>query len=282
MLAVLGGLGAALAFSVTTLLYARAARLLNPMVVTAWVMLFGLVVAGPLALARGIPAGLHGAALGWLGVAGVGNVTGLVLTNAALRTGKVGVVGPIVSTEGAIAAVIAIVAGEHLSASSAVLLVVIAVGIVAAGITRNGTVATASAKPAVLAIVAACCFGASLYATARAGALLPVFWAVLPARVVGVAALTTPLALSGRLRLTRAAAPIVVVAGLAEVVGFVSYTLGARHGVAVAAVIASQFGAISALIAFLLFGERLRRVQVVGVALIAVGVATLSALQAAS
>jgi len=281
MLAVLGGLGAALAFSVTTLSYARASRLLEPPVTTAWVMLVGLVVAGPLALARGVPAGLHGSAIAWLGVAGCGNVTGLVMTNAALRTGRVGVVGPIVSTEGAIAAVIAVVAGEQLAVSSALLLVVIAVGIVAAGITSGEAVSAASARPAALAVAAAGCFGASLYATARAGAVLPVLWAVLPARVVGVAALTVPLAVSGRLRLTRAAVPIVVVAGLAEVVGFVAYTLGARHGVAVAAVLTSQFGAISALIAFLFFGERLRRVQVAGVMLIAVGVAALSALQAA-
>jgi drug/metabolite transporter (DMT)-like permease len=279
LIAVLGGLGAALAFSITTLVYARASRLLGPAVVTAWVMLVGLVVALPFALAGGFPDRLHGGVTAWLVLSGCGNVVGLVLTNAALRRGQVSVVGPIVSTEGAIAAVIAVLAGERLGTSSGAALAVIAVGIVAAGITRSESAAGASAKPAGLAILAACCFGASLYATARVGDVLPVIWAVLPARLIGAAALAAPLAASARLRLTRAAAPLVIAGGLAEVAGFASYTLGARHSVAVAAVIASQFGGISAVLAVLLFGERLRRVQIGGIVLIVAGVAALSALQ---
>jgi multidrug transporter EmrE-like cation transporter len=48
----------------------------------------------------------------------------------------------------------------------------------------------------------------------------------------------------------------------------------------VSAVLASQFAALAALAAFLLFDERLARVQLAGIAVIAVGVATLTALQA--
>lgn len=279
MIAVLGGLGAALAFSITTLVYARASRLLGPALVTAWVMLVGLAVALPLAVLGGLPDHLHGTAIAWLALSGCGNVAGLVLTNAALRRGQVSIVGPIVSTEGAIAAVIAVLAGEHLGASSGAVLAVIAVGIVAAGIRRSETAAGASAKPAGLAILAACCFGASLYATARVGDVLPVIWAVLPARLIGAVALAAPLAVSARLRLSRAAVPLVVAGGLAEIAGFVSYTLGARHSVAVAAVVASQFGGISAVLAYVLFGERLRRVQIGGIVLIVIGVAVLSAIQ---
>jgi drug/metabolite transporter (DMT)-like permease len=80
--------------------------------------------------------------------------------------------------------------------------------------------------------------------------------------------------------MTRRAAPLVVAAGLCEVLGFVSFTLGARHGIAVAAVLASQFAAIAAVAAYVLFGERLARVQIAGVAAIVAGVAVLSALQA--
>jgi multidrug transporter EmrE-like cation transporter len=60
----------------------------------------------------------------------------------------------------------------------------------------------------------------------------------------------------------------------------VSSTLGARHGIAVAAVLASQFAAIAAVVAYMLFGERVARVQVAGVAAIGAGVAVLSALPA--
>jgi multidrug transporter EmrE-like cation transporter len=45
-------------------------------------------------------------------------------------------------------------------------------------------------------------------------------------------------------------------------------------------VIASQFAGIAAVAAFVLFGERLSRVQIVGVVVIAVGVAALAAMRA--
>jgi drug/metabolite transporter (DMT)-like permease len=68
-----------------------------------------------------------------------------------------------------------------------------------------------------------------------------------------------------------------VVSGLCEVAGFASYTIGARHGIAISAVLASQFAAFAAVGAFLLFRERLTRLQILGIAAIAVGVAVLSA-----
>ena len=68
--------------------------------------------------------------------------------------------------------------------------------------------------------------------------------------------------------------------GIAEVVGFASFAVGARHGVAVAAVLASQFAAIAAVAAYVLFQERLGRIQIVGVTTIVVGVAVLTWLQA--
>jgi hypothetical protein len=56
-------------------------------------------------------------------------------------------------------------------------------------------------------MAASLAFGISLYATARAGAELPVSWVVLSARAIGVVALALPLALTRRLELTRSAVP---------------------------------------------------------------------------
>jgi drug/metabolite transporter (DMT)-like permease len=53
----------------------------------------------------------------------------------------------------------------------------------------------------------------------------------------------------------------------------------AQYGVATAVVIASQFAAIAAIAAYFLFGERLARVQVAGVGVIALGVGVLSVLR---
>jgi drug/metabolite transporter (DMT)-like permease len=107
-----------------------------------------------------------------------------------------------------------------------------------------------------------------------------VAWVVLAARVIGVAALALPLALARRLRLTPAALPLVVASGLCEVAGFFSYTGGARHGIAVAAVLSSQFGTLAAIAGYALFGERLSRVQVAGVGAVIIGVAMVSGLTA--
>jgi drug/metabolite transporter (DMT)-like permease len=88
-----------------------------------------------------------------------------------------------------------------------------------------------------------------------------------------------PLALTARLRLTRRALPLVVASGIAEALGFALFAVGSRHGIAVSAVLASQFGAIAGVAAFLLFRERLAAVQLAGVAMIVVGVSLLSILQ---
>jgi len=57
------------------------------------------------------------------------------------------------------------------------------------------------------------------------------------------------------------------------------YVVAASQGVAVAAVLSSQFAAIAAVGGFLLFRERLQRLQLVGVVAIAVGVTVLSVIR---
>ena len=281
MVAILGGLGAAAAFGTATLSASRGTRLVAPQVFLAGVMLVGLIVVLPAVLVQDLPA-IGGTDAGWLTLSGAGNVVGLLCAYAALRIGKVGIVAPIVSTEGAIAAVIAVAAGEGLSRAAGGTLAVIACGIALAGATRDADEAAADAGRGglLLAIAAALAFGISLYATARVGASLSIAWAVLPARAIGVAAVTLPLAASRRLVLPRGALPFVLLSGVCEVAGFGSFAIGSRHGIAVSAVLASQFAALAAVAAYFLFGERLARVQIAGVVAIVAGVGVLSALQA--
>lgn len=283
MIAILGGLGAAVAFAATALCSSRSTRMISPASVLAWVMLTGLVIVLPWAALEGVPEDLDRGSVTWLTVAGLGNVAGLLLVYSALRIGKVGVVAPIVSTEGAIAALVAVIAGERLSTGAGVTLGVIAAGIVLAAAARDGSPEADPAPPwliAAYALAAAVAFGLSLYATARAGADLPVAWALLPPRLAGVLLVALPLLCTTRLRLTRAAAPLVLAAGLAEIAGFALFVVGSRHGIAVSAVLASQFGAVACLAAYVLFRERLTRVQLAGVATIVAGISTLSWLQA--
>jgi drug/metabolite transporter (DMT)-like permease len=284
--AILGGLGAAIAFAAATLCSSRSTRMIGEAPVLGGVMAVGLLAVAPFILLGPGPGPLDRTTLGWLAVSGVGNAGGLLLAYRALRFGQVGIVAPIVSTEGAITALIALLAGESLSAAVWATLAVIVAGIVLSAAHDDdasgpGVVSRADARHAALfAVGAALAFGVSLYGTGRLSDDLPVAWLVLPARLTGVVAVALPLLLARRLALIRRAAPLVLAAGLGEVLGFVSFTLGARHGIAVAAVLASQFAAIAAVLAFALFGERLARIQVAGVAAIVSGVAVLTALTA--
>jgi len=278
VIAILGGLGAALAFAVTTLCSARASRSIGALATLGWVMLVGLVPAVVAVLAWGGDAP-QGSQFGWLALSGLGNVVGLALVYAAMRRGQVGVVAPITSTEGAVAAVIAIALGEEISTGVGVSLAAVVVGVALAA-AAPGVEGKTSPVAVALACSAAVAFGAGIYATGRVSQELSIAWAMLPARAVGVVLVTLPLLATRRLPRPGQATKLVVVTGLAEVAGFASYAVGARHGIAIAAVLASQFAALAALGAYLLWRERLTRIQIAGIVLIAVAVAALSALRA--
>jgi drug/metabolite transporter (DMT)-like permease len=126
---------------------------------------------------------------------------------------------------------------------------------------------------------AALLFGLDLYALGQAGLRTSIVFTLLPARLVGTVAVASPMAVRGTLRLTRSVAPLVLLTGACEVLGVLSYTAGARSSIAVAAVMTSQFSALAAIGAFLLYRERLRPTQIGGLAISAVGVTVLALLQ---
>lgn len=278
MIAIVGGLGAAVCFAISTLCASRASRLIGASSTVAWVTTLGLIISLPfLASAPSVPSP---AQIGWLAISGFGNSGALLIVYAAVKTGKVGVVAPIVSTEGALTAVIAVVAGESLSAYAALALTVAALGAVlvaSPGAEGEGPEARIAAG-AVRACLAAVVGAVSLYATGRV-ASLPLIWLVIPSRAVGFTFIALPLLAARRLRFARAAAPMVAVAAACEVVGFVFYALGARHGIALAAVLTSLYSALSALGGYVFFSERLGPRAVFGIGAILVGVAALTAMQ---
>lgn len=286
MIAILGGLATAVLWATTLLGSARSARLIGPWSTLGWVMLIGLVVTVPLIIFTSPPVDLSQTEIVYLTAAGVANSGGLLLVYTALRRGKVGVVGPIVSTEGAIGASLAILAGDPISGPALGVLALIAVGVTLAAIDRRAADAdeeghtVSPVGTALLALGGAVLFGINLYATSRIAADLPLAWAVLPARVAGVIGVTIPLLVLRRLRITRPAVPFVILVGIAEVIGAATYAWGSRDSAPIAAVLASQFAGIAAIAAYFLYGERLSRIQIAGVVTIAVGVGLLAAVQA--
>lgn len=278
MTSIVCGVGSAIFFASGSLLNSRATRHISAWSVVAWVMLVGLILTAPLLVTSGLPDAAKGTNVLWLAVAGGGNVTGLVLAAFAFRHGKVAVVAPVLATEGALSAVIATRLGESLSSSVAFLLVAIVAGVVLAAATPDPFPLEHEriVLSTVLAVSGAVSFGISLYAMARLSGELPISWVLLPARLVGVMALALPLALSRRLQITRKAAPLVIAMGTTEVLGIAIFAIGARDDIVITSVLSSQFAPIAAVLAYLLFGERLGRSQLVGVAIIIAGVSALS------
>jgi drug/metabolite transporter (DMT)-like permease len=287
MVAILGGLGAAMSWAIATLASSRSSRMIGPMSVLGWVMAVGLVAAiGPALLARPIELGLP--EIVGLIVIGLSHNIGLLLAYAALSIGRVSIVAPIVATEGALAALLSIVLGETLAVGTAVLLGAIAVGVVLAAAERSADRPASplddpsqTRRAALFAIAAALTFSVGLVLAGRLGAEgMPPAWVMLVSRTVGVLVIVLPLVVTRRFRLTRHALPLVVLAGLLEVFGGAIYVVAASEGVAVAAVLSSQFAALAAVGGYLLFGERIQRLQLVGVVVIAIGITALAALQA--
>jgi drug/metabolite transporter (DMT)-like permease len=279
MTAILGGLGAALCWTVAMLTSSRASRSIGAGPTLAWVMLIGLVIVVPFVVAAGSPPG--GSTAGWLAFAGVGNVAGLLCEYTAVRTGKVGMVAAIASTEGAVGAILSALTGEPISIAVGSVLAVIALGIVLAALEHDeAPVDRPTVNAVVPAIGAAVCFGTSLFAVGHVSGDVDFAWVMLPARLAGVVWIAVPLTLRGRLRVSRDAAPALISAATAEVVGIAVFAWGARDAIAIAAVLAGQFAAFSAVGAFFVFHERLRRIQVAGVAVILVGVGVLAVLRA--
>lgn len=303
MIAILGGLTGALLWSISTVTSARASRLVGSVSVVAWAMLVGLLLDLPFLVLAGPPPALEPLGLLYLVVSGLSNIVGLVFVVRALQLGKIGLVTAICSTEGAVGAVLAILAGESVTPWVALTLLWIAGGIVFVALVAEeaspheaeaeaGALAAVLPAPRrhvdpaharrsiVLAALAALVFGAGLFTTGQAGRLLPIAWAVLPARLFGVLLLLIPLVATRRLRLTREAVPLVTLIGFCELAGTAAYATGAQESVAIAAVLVSQFAALAAVIAFFVYGERLTLRQRSGVVAIALGVALLAALRA--
>jgi drug/metabolite transporter (DMT)-like permease len=277
--AIFGGLIAAACFSTTLLTSARAARMIGALPTLGGVMLVSALVALPVAALTIGDSTLTPDLLPFLAVAGIGNVAGLGFEYIGFRSGKIGIVGALAAAEGAIAAILSLLAGEILGSIQLMGVAVVALGVifVALGPDPTAEAGSSSTRRAVLfGGLAGLAFGASLYSTGRIGSELAIGWAILPPRIVGMLFIVLPLLATRRLRVTRAAWPLVAVSGAGEVGGFLAVAWGARESIAVTSALAAQFATVAAIVAWLALGERLGRLQWAGVAGVAIGVVLLA------
>src|SRR5262245_63927381 len=122
-----------------------------------------------------------------------------MLVYSSLKHGKVGVVAPITSAQGAAAAVIAVAAGEQIATGAAIALGAIVIGVVLSGISRSEPPESdyRGGLAVVLAIGAAVFFGLGLFAVGRLSGDLPGARVGFPSRLLAGPRVTAPPARSG-------------------------------------------------------------------------------------
>jgi drug/metabolite transporter (DMT)-like permease len=279
---VVGGLLAAVLWGASGVSASRSARAIGAEAALAWVYLVGVAIVVPLAVL--VDGGPSGGARAWTyAVVGVvGAVSSLYFMYAALGRGPVALVMPLTAAQGGLAAIVAVAAGEPLHVVAAVALAAMMAGMyLAMRRPRQPERSEAHSRAAVvLAALSAATAAFALFASPRAARDLGTLWMLAALRIGGVLGVTVPTALTGRLRVPRGVVPFVVFSGCADAGAFGTYIYAAKaDGIVVPAVVSSQYAAVSAVLAAVLLGERLTRVQLVGVVAILAGVAVVTAVQ---
>jgi drug/metabolite transporter (DMT)-like permease len=256
----------------------RRQPLLTVMLVSQAAALLGLLVvvaargAGPPHLVKLLPA---------LG-AGAAGMVALTAFYRALAIGTMSIVAPISATGAVVPVVVGIAQGERPAALQLAGIAAAIVGVVLASreddaaLRRDARVPSRLSIP--LALVAAAGFG-TFFVALRSSARVDVPWALLAARVAGVMLLV-----AGSLVRRPAAVRAPRVLGVLAAVGLLDlsanglYAIATRHGLlSVVAVAASLYPLGTVMLARVLLGERVRRVQGVGIAAALTGVVLIAA-----
>ena len=291
----LAGLGAALSWGTMDIASALASRRIGSLRVTAGVQLIssGLLIVAAVATGLAIPTepGVL-ATCALLGLIGAGAYFAYF---TGLRIGPISVVSGMVAAYGGLTVVLAVVVrGESLSLTQALGAAVATAGVILTGVAFGGGLrATRFAGPGVIfAVVALILF--ALMAITMDVALESADWlqvlllsrlvtaAISIVAVAGVAVHDGPAAhgdaASDRplLRRQLRVAAMLAVAGALDVSGLIAFAIGLSEAPTWMVGLASSFGpAVTILVAVALLGERLRRIQWLGLVGVAVGMVTI-------
>jgi drug/metabolite transporter (DMT)-like permease len=252
-------------------------RTIAPPAVVALTQGAALVALSAILLVRhtGLSSSFTGSGPFWAIAAGVAGAAGLVSFYTALASGTMGVVAPISSLGALVPVFLGLLTGEKPAATAWVGMAVAVTGAaLASGPELAGAV---PARPVILAAVAAVFFGLALYCLDRGAryALLETLWGM---RVTSVALFLIAGLVARSVGGTRVRdLPALVVIGLADVTANALFAFSSSRGmVSVASVLGSLYPVATVFWARLILGERLRRVQAVGVALTLVGVVAIA------
>ncbi len=238
------------------------------------VLLVVLVISvhGPPAAVRLVPAAL----------AEIAGVAGLAAFYRALAIGTMSIVAPIAATGVCIPVVVGIAGGEHPASLQLAGIVATIAGVVLASREQHPDPGSAGARAArvsiVLALAAALGFG-SFAVGIRSSAQADVLWALVASRAAGVAVLALAYSLRRPERgIGRTGLVPLTVMGILDLTATGAYAIATRHGLLSAvAVAASLYPLVTVTLARVLLGERVRRIQELGIAAALAGIAMIAA-----
>lgn len=244
-------------------------------------------VAGTALLVAAIPflveSGPTASALAWGGASGAAGATGVLFLYKGLAAGKMSVVAPITSLEAAVVPVVwGLASGERPEAVALAGVVVALVAVVlvagfdpgAATASRTGRLAPGVPE----ALIAGLAFGAFFILLDGAGDDTGL-WPLVGGRTASLTVLTALVLL----RRERISAPPgtrvpIVTAGVLDVAANLLYLLSTREGLlSIVAVLTSLYPASTILLARVVLGERMGRLQVAGLGLAVAGVVMMTA-----
>jgi drug/metabolite transporter (DMT)-like permease len=277
-LSILLGLGSGLCWGAADFLGGLQARRLPVFAVALWsqlvgglALLTGLLLLGPVSTAGAL----------WGVGAGICGATALLMFYRALAIGTMSVVAPISACGAVIPVLVGLAQGERLAALAALGILAAMAGVVLVSLQSGGQQAAGSQRQAILlAIGAAVGFGLFFTLIARASAEpgASALWVNVWGRAGSV-----PLLAALQLATARSSGwpgrgiGLVGLVGVLDMAANVLFALAAQAGeLAIVAVLSSLYPVTTVLLSWSLLGERLGRVQYLGVALALLGIALLA------
>jgi drug/metabolite transporter (DMT)-like permease len=212
-------------------------------------------------------------------LAGIGGASGLALFYWALSIGTMSIVAPIAACSVLIPFTLALANGERPSALALGGAALAVVGIVVASLEERRAELAVRGRAILIAVGSAVAIGVFMYFLGKGGQAGSAFSTLLGARIVSLTLLGAAV---GAARVTlRQSPPMlaqVALVGLGDVIANALFTLAADRGLlAIVSVLGSVYPVATVILAHLVLGERITRVQRGGILVAFVGIAAVSA-----
>lgn len=224
--------------------------------------------------------GWHPAAVGWGAVSGLAGGGGLLVFYRALAVGPMSVVAPVSGLMAAVVpAAVGVARGDRLGLTGVAGVLLCLVAICFVSVERGAGPVRLTGGP-ILAVLAGSCFGL-FFVVIRLGDD-GTLWPLVTSKAAGLLVVVAVAAVArrgpGPLLRDRATAGVALLAGVLDMLGNALYLFAARAGMlSVAGVLSSLYPASTVLLARLVYGERLRPVQRLGLVIAVAGVGLVTA-----